>query len=182
MPDEALCFKRALAYQKPYCFLMNTHFPDFTLDLIERYMKRSLFFGCFPGMFSENASTNHFFANPVWYNASRPLFKKYIPLIQRIAQAGWEPITYARTSVPEVYVERYGRKSSTELFFTLLNDSADKREFTLEIDAEELGLTKNNSAKELISGRNITFSRTGGKLTARLTLESEDALLIAFEK
>ena len=91
MSDEEMLFKRSLCYQKPYCFLQNTHFEDFTYDLTEKYMQRSLFYGMFPGFFSENGKTDHYFENPRWYNATRPLFKKYLPLIQEIAAAGWEP-------------------------------------------------------------------------------------------
>jgi hypothetical protein len=64
MTDAELCFRRALSAQKPYCFLMNTHYDDFTLELTERYMQRSLAYGMFPGFFSENASTDCYFATP----------------------------------------------------------------------------------------------------------------------
>jgi len=56
MPDEQMLYRRALAGGKPYCFLMNTVFEDLDEDLVERYMKRCLAYGRFPGFFSHNAS------------------------------------------------------------------------------------------------------------------------------
>ena len=38
----------------------------------------------------------HYFTRPELYNRDRPLFKKYVPLCKRVAEAGWEPITQAQ--------------------------------------------------------------------------------------
>ena len=38
-------------------------------------MKRSLAYGMFPGYFSADASTGHYFKRPELYNRDRPLFK-----------------------------------------------------------------------------------------------------------
>jgi hypothetical protein len=138
MSDEELCFRRALSYQKPYCFLMNTHYADFSIELTERYMQRALAFGMYPGFFSENAATNCYFANPSFYEPARPLFKKYIPLIREIAHAGWNPITNARSDAPGVIVERYG--SDGPVYLTVLNDSPEPRVARVTVDAAALHL------------------------------------------
>ncbi|MDZ7618048.1 MAG: hypothetical protein U1E05_13670, partial [Patescibacteria group bacterium] len=108
MPGEQMIYRRALAGGKPYCFLMNTLFEDLNEDLVERYMKRSLAYGMFPGFFSHNASEGHFFKRPELYNRYRPLFKRYVPLCRRVAEAGWEPISLAHSDNPQVHVERFG--------------------------------------------------------------------------
>jgi len=182
MTDPQFCFKRAMCYQKPYCFLMNTHYPDFTPDLVERYMKRSLFYGFFPGMFSENAATNCYFENPKWYNRDRALFKKYVPLIQSITKAGWQPITFARTDDPKVYVERFGEPGRGGVFLTIFNDSPETRRFRLELEADPLGITQLKEAADLVSGKTIAFETEAGKLSASLELDPEDVLLIELVK
>lgn len=182
MSDRALNMKRATCYQKPYCFLMNTHYEDFSFELVERYMKRSLFYGCFPGMFSEDAATNTYFGNPTWYNRDRPLFSKYVPLVQGIAKAGWEPITHAHTDVKHVYVERYGSTPASGLFFTVLNDSRDASSFELRIDAAALGMNKRAAVKELIHEAPAGPVWEDGALLVHSSLEPEDALLYSISK
>ncbi len=167
MTDPELCFRRALSFQKPYCFLMNTRYADFSLDLTERYMQRALAYGMFPGFFSENASTDCYFANPKYYEPARPLFRKYVPLIQRLAKAGWQPITHAVSSVPEVYVERFGQPGTSEVFFTVLNDSTQDRTADIRVDLTALGMNgREVGARELITDRGLAWSDS-----ARLTLE-----------
>ncbi len=108
MSDADMLYRRAMCKGKPYCFLMNTDFSKFSHELVEKYMKRSLAYGMFPGFFSADASTGQYFTRPELYDRDRPLFKKYVPLCKRAAEAGWEPITLARSSDERVYVERFG--------------------------------------------------------------------------
>ena len=108
MSDADLLYRRAMCKAKPYCFLMNTYFERFSHHLVEKYMKRCLAYGMFPGFFSSNASEGHYFTRPDLYNRDRPLFKKYVPLCKRVAEAGWEPIRGPTRSATRVYVERFG--------------------------------------------------------------------------
>ena len=62
----------------------------------------------FPGYFSADASTGHYFTRPELYNRDRPLFKKYVPLCRLVAEAGWEPLTGAVSDNDAVIVERFG--------------------------------------------------------------------------
>jgi hypothetical protein len=176
MTDAELCFRRALSAQKPYCFLMNTHYDDFTLALTERYMQRSLAYGMFPGFFSENASTNCYFATPKWYEPARPLFKKYLPLIQTIAKAGWEPVTHAKSDDTAIYVERFGRPESGTVYFTVLNDSSQPRRASVEIDSAALGWKGAAIVvREMIGATDIAWN---GKGALQLDLNPEQAMLI----
>jgi hypothetical protein len=108
MSDEDLLYRRALCKGKPYCFLMNTDFAKFPYEASEKFMKRALAYGMFPGYFSADASTGHYFTRPELYNRDRPLFKKYVPLCKRVAEAGWEPLTGAVSDNEAVIVERFG--------------------------------------------------------------------------
>jgi len=166
MTDAELLFRRALCKGKPYCFLMNTEFEQFPSALVEKYMKRSLAYGMFPGFFSHNASQGHYFTRPELYDRDRPLFKRYVPLCKRVAEAGWEPITLARSSDERVYVERFGDR-----WLTVFNDSPDRRTATI-----TLASLKANETRELLSGKSIVWEN--GQIS--LTLDGEDVAVLQF--
>ena len=150
MSDGELLYRRALCKGKPYCFLMNTEFENFSHEPVERYMKRCLAYGMFPGFFSHNASQGHYFTRPELYERDRDLFKKYVPLCKLVAEAGWEPITLARSDNAGVYVERYGDR-----YLTVFNDT-DQR--------QDVSITVEMSA----TGRSLgTRQRTGGRSPGR---------------
>lgn len=149
MSHQELLYRRALSGKKPYCFLMNTDFDKFGKDLVEKYMQRSLAYGMFPGFFSPNASTGHYFSRPELYNRDRPLFQKYVPLCRRVAEAGWEPVTLARPSHPQVYVERFGDR-----YFTVFNDHAEAVSVAISF-AENVQLS--DHAVELVRNQRLPF-------------------------
>ena len=158
MSDSAMLYRRALCGAKPYCFLMNTEFTQWSYDMSERFMKRSLAYGMFQGFFSADASTRTYFSQPDLYNRDRPLFKKYVPLCKLVAESGWQPITRATSSAPKVYVERFG-----EHYFTVFNDSQEEK-------TVELRFEKSYTAfKNLVSGRAEPL--IGGVLHLRLPAE-----------
>jgi len=158
--------------------LMNTNYDAFTPDLVEKYFQRSLFYGIFPSMFSHNASENPYWQNPHWYNRDRHLFKKYIPLIKRIAEAGWQPITEARCDNASIYLERFGPDASGAIYFTLLNDTAQPQSGEVTINTVALKLTGQLKATELIAGK--TLAPTGGRF--RVTLPPQGVWLVRWSR
>ncbi len=120
MSLDEFCYRRACCGAKPYCFLMNTDFHYFTHEMVEKYMKRSGVFGMFPSFFSADAATQHYFKQPDLYERDRPLFKKYMPIIKKVAEEGWKPITKAVSSEKYIHLERFG-----ERYITLLNTRSD---------------------------------------------------------
>ncbi len=164
MSGEQMIYRRALAGGKPYCFLMNTVFEDLNEDLVERYMKRSLAYGMFPGFFSHNASEGHFFKRPDIYNRYRLLFKRYVPLCRRVAEAGWEPISLAHSDNPQVHVERFGDR-----YLTVFNDGDAEQKATIQLDGLKAG-----RSVELLTGREIAWEDGH----ASLTLAAEDVAVI----
>jgi len=164
MSDAELLYRRALCKGKPYCFLMNTPFEQFSHELVERYMKRCLAYGMFPGFFSHNASEGHYFTRPELYNRDRPLFVRYVPLCRRVAEAGWEPITRATSSDEHVHVERFGPR-----YLTVFNDSRQQRTATIRLEG-----TPPTSSRELLTGRPVRWQ--DGRTT--VILEPEDVAVI----
>jgi len=170
--DNWMNFKRAMCYQKPYLFLMNTNYKLFTPDLVEKYFQRSLFYGMLPSMFSHNAADDPYWRAPNLYNRDRNLFKRYIPIIKKIAEAGWEPVTYAVTDKDAVYIERFGPDGDGNVYFTLLNDSSETLETNVTIMSSELKLTNTENVEDIISGENIKLIGNGDiKLTVKMAPE-----------
>ena len=168
MSDSELLFRRSLCRGKPYCFLMNTRFEKFGPDLVEKYMKRALAYGMFPGFFSHNASQGHYFTRPELYDRDRPLFRKYVPLCKLVAEAGWEPITLAHSDHPRVYLERFGTR-----YLTVFNDSPQPQTATITLDFDPPGTTP-----DLVSGKTIQWQ---GR-RARLTLGPEDVAVLDLKR
>jgi hypothetical protein len=164
MSDSDLLYRRALCRGKPYCFLMNTEFERFSHEAVEKYMKRSLAYGMFPGFFSANASTGHYFSRPDLYDRDRDLFKKYVLLCRLVAEAGWEPVTGARSDKEGVYIERYGQR-----YLTVFNDTNQPQEACITVDAGTTG-----PVPDLVAGRTVSFQN--GKAT--LTLGPEDVAVL----
>jgi hypothetical protein len=167
MSDADLLYRRALCKGKPYCFLMNTEFDNFPPERVEKYMKRSLAYGMFPGFFSHNASGRQYFRQPALYDRDRPLFKKYVPVCKLVAEAGWEPVTQARSSDERVYVERFGNAGTR--YLTIFNDSPDRRTVTIALEGQVP-----EASRELVGGQTVRW--TGGKAT--LALDGEDVAVL----
>jgi len=176
--DSWLNLCRTMCYQKPYLFLMNTRYERFTPDLVEKYFQRSLFYGMFPSMFSHNASEDPYWQNPSLYNRDRHLFKRYIPIIKKVAEAGWEPITYAKTNNDKVYIERFG--STDDIYFTLLNNSNTEQKVDVVIMYKDLGLEKKETITDIISGESINVTVDGDSIILKLKMSPEQVRLFTF--
>jgi hypothetical protein len=167
MSDGEMLYRRAMCKGKPYCFLMNTPFEQFSHERVEKYMKRSCAYGMFPGFFSHNASQGHYFTRPELYERDRELFKKYVPLCRLVAEAGWEPVTRAYSSDERVYVERFG-----ERYLTVFNGSSRQRTVTITIEGDAPA-----KSRELV--HDIAVNWSAGK--AQLALEADDVAVIQVE-
>ncbi|MDO4584408.1 MAG: hypothetical protein Q4D62_09930 [Planctomycetia bacterium] len=162
MSPEELRYRRMLCGQKPYCFLMNTDFEHFSYECSEKFMKRTLAFGMFPGYFSHNASEGHYFTRPELYERDRPLFKKYIPLCKKLAEAGWESETLVAASDTAICVERFGKTSDETFYITLFNPTEEEKTFTLQFSEE--------------------FPASRIPATERYTLKPEDVQILEFSE
>lgn len=161
-PDDAtLALWRTMSGAKPYLLLMNTDYNAFGPDKVERYFARSLFYGFFPGFFSHNAADNPYWQNPAWYNRDRPLFKQYLPLIKRVAEAGWRPWTTARSHNDQVWLERFGPSAAGEIFLTAYNDSGTTQTTTIGSDGAPAGIDYRSEALEALSGRRLEATPAG---------------------
>ncbi len=156
---------RTASGAKPYLLLMNTDYDKFTPDLVEKYFQRALFYGLWPGFFSHNAADNPYWQNPKWYNRDRPLFRKYIPVIKRVAEAGWQPVTGATCDNERIWIERFGPDAKHVVFITLHNNTAQSQSGLLHLDPKLLGFNSNCRGKELFSGAGLDFNAFAADIT-----------------
>ena len=175
--DEICCYRRTLSGQKPYLLLQNTDFTKFGPEQMNKYFQRSLFYGFYPSMFSADAATKVYWENPALYNRDRELFKKFIPIVERINQAGWQPVTYASTGSGKVYVERWGDR-----YLTVFNDSDQTKEITLTVDSKSVRSKPNGSSlTELLSGKSLPGIKKAGMITVPLSIGSEACMVVDLE-
>jgi len=121
--NAKLALQRTLASQKTVCMSSQEDKKDWPSEQIEREMKQAMFYGTF----------YHLSTVPDLYN-------RWIPLVTRLAKAGWEPLTYARCPALGPMVERFGRFADRNLHFTLRNEAEETKLVQLTIDADALGL------------------------------------------
>jgi hypothetical protein len=185
--NTRLQFYRAISYQKPLVFLLNEGLDDdvFTkppYDGYKIYFEKMLFYGFFPSFFSVNSSSNVYWADSVKYNQGRPYFKKYIPLIKEIAQAGWQPITLARLNNKELKIERFGAKENSNIYFTLYNSNEKDAQSTVTIDTKDLNINKVISIEEIIEGKQLKYKKNAGSIEVKLNVKENSTCLIKINK
>lgn len=159
-----LALWRTLSGAKPYLLLMNTDF-DGLAPYVERYFQRSLFYGFYPSMFSHNASENPYWQKPAWYNRDRALFKKYIPVIRQVAQAGWQPVTGAVADPTSVWVERFGPDPNGRTYYTLFNEGPQETAATLRELRADPGPPGDRVARDLLAGTPLEWRTNGWRVT-----------------
>jgi hypothetical protein len=181
-PDSDAVFnlRRTLCYHKPYLLLQNTDFDKFGPEQVEKYFQRSMFYGVFPSMFSVDAANNNYWETPRWYNRDRALFKKYIPAVKTLSAAGWEPITYARSDNPAVYVERFGMT-----YLTVLNDSAAPARANVTLEPAKWGFKiaagMTLRATDLVTGEVVASAPVRPAVRLSLSLQPEEGRALRFE-
>lgn len=163
--DALMAWRRTLAGRKPYLLLMNTDYDKFDRAMVEKYFARCAFYGIFPSMFSVNAADKPYWENPKWYDRDRALFKQYIPLIKSLSAAGWEPVTYARTDTPTVYLERYGTG-----YLTVLNSTEKQIDATITVDVAALKRNPSATVTEMLTSAPIPATTQGKQLVIKLNL------------
>lgn len=161
--DAVMNFRRALCRQKPYCLLLNTDYQKFTPALVERYFQRCVFYGIWPGFFDEDAASKdpYWTSAKRWYERDRPLFKKYIPILQRLTAAGWQPITGATGDNPKIWLERFGEPAAGRIYLTAFNDTGQVQEGIVQPSRDLPKSFQVAQATEVISGSALPRSDRG---------------------
>ena len=180
--DPIFCLRRTTCYQKPYLLLMNTDYDRMTPQYVEEYFRRCLFYGVYPSMFSHNAAENPYWQNPAWYNRDRPLFKEYIPLIKQVAEAGWQPITGARSRDPNVYLERFGPDASGRIYLTAMNTSDRPIDTVVTTHPKDLGAVYGPDVEKLYGDADLAFVLSSVQFGAALHIGPHEVAVFALPR
>jgi hypothetical protein len=171
--DGFAMFKRTMAYQKPIS-VFDLKFSRGEIDgaEIERRLQLGLFYGIFlggPGLGAEWDGVD-----------TSSIFGRYTPLFRTLAAAGWEPVTHARSSDRNVWVERFGSVSEDNLHLTLRNETGRDRGYTLTVDLDGGVAVRQTTATEMVSGRTVPVeidaSGTRAAIRGRIAAESTQVI------
>jgi len=120
---------RMLMYQKN-CGDWRKVRMDMSDEEIESVLNSCLTYAWWPGISG----------GPEGFEQKRPIFKRYIPVLRALADAGWEPVTYATAEPEGTIIERFGGEKGRRLFFTVRNTEKESRTVSVEIDTKALDL------------------------------------------
>lgn len=129
-------YLRGMAYHKiwRYWHAWNRAggYGDTDPENVYRHFRRGLAYAVYPAVYSLETATYDLERYRAW-------FRRYVPAIEELSSAGWEPIPYAHAA-GGVIVERYGNFAKGELHFTLRNYSDGPVKTTLSLDRPALGI------------------------------------------
>ena len=125
--------KRVMAFQKPFLLLIyNIHKDPVAM---EHYFHLCTFYGIYPSFAHMRE-----YETPEMYAPVAALNRRFVPVLQAITAAGWQPITHARSSAGDVWLERWGPDDKGAVYLSLYNSAEAKRNTVLDIATAELGL------------------------------------------
>lgn len=125
--------KRVMAFQKPFLLLIyNIH--DDPAEM-ERSYHLCTFYGIYPSF-----ANMRVYETPEAYAPVAELNDRFVPVLRTVTGAGWQPITHARSSDPDVWLERWGPDERGTVYLTVYNSAEDERSVTLTVQAADLGL------------------------------------------
>ena len=183
--DRFAMLKRTLAYQRPVSTL-DHRIGQERLDAeeIEHRLQQNLFYGVFAGAFDAETEADATGTRATWStHRNAELWARYAPLIKEVAMAGWQPVTDAWTSTPQVWVERFGSLAGRNLHFTLRNETAVAQRFVLTVDIRSLRASPTKALRtvEEITGASLRIqaNHAGGVAVLSTSIPPESTRLLA---
>ncbi|MCD6220292.1 hypothetical protein J7K43_07920 [Candidatus Calescamantes bacterium] len=176
-PDSICCYKKALYPHKPFSLLLVSHGSSFVTlpkEILLAYFHQCTFWAFYPSFHDAQKEygekIEYYWKNPSCYNRDRDLFKYFLPVIENLDEAGWKVLTYAWSSHPSIYVERYGKNLKNGLYFTLWNSGEEKLNFELVIEKNKLIKEKDFRIYDVLEKKFSTFYLQGENIRVALTL------------
>ncbi len=93
--------------------------------------------------------------NPQDINKFRLAALKYLPLVAKLQELRWEPVTYASAGDDQVAVERYGSRPRA-VAFVIYNQSDKTKEITINLDLRKLAMSGEEKVSELAERLAVT--------------------------
>lgn len=158
---EAFAALRVAAGIKPYCLLNATGKNAPKLWASALYMGYLL-----------NCNTD----------AGAPLMRKYLPMMIRMNEAGWQPITLARSNDQNIGIERWGDGSEKSTYFSVMNLSKNQVNPEISIDIHALGCKTPLHVSDDITGEVLSSRENDGTLTISLLLGAESSRVLRLSR
>jgi len=132
-------------------------------------MNVCLRWGIFPG------TADFTVKNQARVEAARPLYRRFIPVITQVSEAGWQPLTYARSPSSGVMVERFGDlRQGGRVYFTVMGDGSFVGDTTrLVLEAGPLGLGPGERVRvhELLTGEELSLQALPGPKSGQYAVD-----------
>ncbi|MCX7798898.1 MAG: hypothetical protein N2109_00980 [Fimbriimonadales bacterium] len=170
--DSVMLFRRVFSGSKPYLLLLNTDFDAFPAAWMRRYVDRCAFYGILPSMFSPDAATRVYWDRPDLVERDRELFRNRVPTIAALCNAGWEPITFARSSDARLWLERFGGR-----FLTVFNPASEAVTATLQLQRSGFPL-RPKTVVDRIGGGSFPVRWQGASGMMDVRLEPEQTMVL----
>jgi len=108
--------------------------------------------------------------------------QEYLPVIIKLNEAGWQPVTCARANSAVVGVERWGGQEGNDpLLFSVMNRSEKSVEAELNVDLRALRRATRQKVTMLPGNVSIDAERRSDGLVLRLKLAPEQAAALIVE-
>ena len=115
----------------------------------------------------------------------KALWDKYLPAVEAIRLAGWEPVTRAwpvadgqkRTFA----IERFGESGRSEIYLTVWGPEPPEVA-TIVVDYTRMGFTSLPQVTELVSDIRVQVSKKGGKAVVILPMEKNMTRILKLTK
>lgn len=165
---ERLSIMRMLSGRKPVSFI--GHWQPRDAKGLREVTEKALLFGIAPGADGPGKASEA---------AERSVLGMCMPVLSKIASAGWQPVTHAKAK--GLCVERFG-KAPEKTFFAVGNRGAKKVSSLLSIDLKALGLDKRLTKlriAEILQGREIRSIRRNGRLLVSVSVGPHETVVLA---
>ena len=136
------CWFRTMAHHKPFLLLYYYAYPQMECprEAAEEYIQSAVAYGIAP----EVRPFGKFIKRDL------DLYETFIPILRQIMRAGWEPVTHARASDADLWLERFGG-GKDGLFFTVYNPTSQAKDATVTMDRTRLHLAPDVKGTELVA-------------------------------
>ena len=166
------------------------HGDKMTLDKIKMALARTSFYGfsC-PIQIQYFYSPDHVKYDKAYSHYTKPehkkLWNKYLPALEAIRLAGWEPVTHARPvpsgQPPSFGIERFGEYGRNKIFLTVWGPDPQKS-VSITLDYKKMGFSKIPKVEELISNVPVKIIKKEDKAVLKLSMEKNMTRIIKLSR
>ena len=149
-PERLDRFMRAINYRKIWRYWhawdKRGGYGDRDPANVEAHFRHALAYAIYPAVACVQSASGDL-------ESHRALYRQYVPAIEELSAAGWDPVPYAKASAGAI-VERYGAYGQGELHLTLRNYADRAIESVLALDRKALGIAEGSEliAMDILPG------------------------------